>query len=185
MKRVVAGLCAVFLLAAGCGGGNDVVDTRQPEVKNMKLACSSFNEGEMIPKKHTGEGEDVSPPLGWADVPENTTAFVVICDDPDAPAGTWTHWVLYDIPPDVTALDEGIPMTDTVLGSARQGLSDFGDIGYRGPMPPPGKPHRYFFKLYALDAPTGLPAGSTKDDVIEAIDGHILGQGQLVGVYQR
>jgi len=151
----------------------------------MTLTSSAFGEGGTIPKRYTGEGADISPPLAWKGVPEGTTAFVLICDDPDAPAGTWVHWVLYDIPAGVTSLEEGVARTDVVLDAARQGRTDFGNNCYGGPMPPPGKPHRYFFRLYAVDQPTGLPPGKGKAEVLAAIEGHVLAEDQLMGTYQR
>ncbi len=151
----------------------------------FELVSTAFTEGQPIPPRHTGDGADVSPPLSWGDPPDGTAAFVMISDDPDAPVGTWVHWVLYDISPDVRQLPEGVPMDDTVLGSARQGRTDFGTVGYGGPAPPPGRPHRYFFKLYAVDAETALSPGATKQQVLQAIEGHVLAQAQLMGTYQR
>ncbi|HEX5036161.1 MAG TPA: YbhB/YbcL family Raf kinase inhibitor-like protein [bacterium] len=142
----------------------------------------------MIPKKHTCDGEDLSPPLDWEGAPAGTKAFALIVDDPDAPAGTWVHWVIYDIPGDAKGLDEGLAKTETTAG-AKQGMSwgvdRFSKLGYSGPCPPPGTPHRYRFKLAALDAPLGLPHKATKFDVEKAMKGHVLGQAQLTGKYGR
>lgn len=145
----------------------------------MKLTSSAFQNGAAIPAQHTCDGADVSPPLAWQESPPNTAAFALICDDPDAPAGTWVHWVLYNIPGKITALREG----DS--GGGLEGRNDFRNVGYGGPCPPPGKPHRYFFKLYALRSPLGLKAGAGKPDVERAIQGVVLGDAQLVGTYSR
>lgn len=153
----------------------------------MKIQITSpvFEDGKPIPSKYTCEGEDVSPPLTWTNVPSDAKSLVLISDDPDAPVGTWVHWVLYDLPPSTAGLYEGVPRSPELANGAKQGLNDFKRIGYGGPCPPPGKPHRYYFKLYALDIVLGLKAGATKADVEKAMKGHILAQGQLMGTYQR
>ncbi|HYL84811.1 MAG TPA: YbhB/YbcL family Raf kinase inhibitor-like protein [Candidatus Angelobacter sp.] len=150
-----------------------------------RLASPSFAAGEMIPKKFTCDGPDVSPELTWNDPPSNTQSFALIMDDPDAPAGTWVHWVLFELPAETRELSEGVSRQEQLADGARQGRNDFGKIGYGGPCPPPGKPHRYFFKLYALDAKLGLKAGATKADLEKAMKGHILGQTELIGRYGR
>jgi Raf kinase inhibitor-like YbhB/YbcL family protein len=149
------------------------------------LKSSAFSEGQAIPKKYTCEGPDVSVPLAWTDPPAGTKSFALIADDPDAPAGTWVHWVLYDLPLDARQLPEGIPKKETLQDGSKQGKNDFGRIGYGGPCPPPGKPHRYFFKLYAVDQKTNLPPGATKSQVLNAIKGHTLGEAPLMGTYKR
>ncbi|MBI1966384.1 MAG: YbhB/YbcL family Raf kinase inhibitor-like protein [Gemmatimonadetes bacterium] len=151
------------------------------------LTSSAFTEGATIPTKHTCDGTDMSPALAWSGAPANAKAFALIADDPDAPAGTWVHWVLFDLPGATSTLPENVAKTETPqdLGGALQGKNDFRRIGYGGPCPPPGKPHRYFFKLYALDAPLGLRAGATKPDVERAMQGHVLGDAQLMGTYAR
>lgn len=151
----------------------------------MKLTSTAFAEGKPIPRKHTCEGEDVSPPLSWSDAPAGAKSFALICDDPDAPVGTWVHWVAWNIPASVTALDENTPKQDAIPGGGQQGRNDFKRTGYGGPCPPPGKPHRYFFKLYALDAELDLAAGATKADLERAMQGHILAEAHLMGTYQR
>jgi hypothetical protein len=152
---------------------------------DLQLSSSEFQYGGTIPVKHTCDGPDVSPPLKWASPPRETKSLALICDDPDAPVGTWVHWVLYGLPPETTSLPEGVPKDKTVLGSARQGTNDFRRIGYGGPCPPPGGPHRYFFKLYAVSISTDLEPGLTKQQVLDAIKGHILAQGELMGKYKR
>lgn len=151
----------------------------------MELTSTAFKQGAAIPRRYTGDGADISPPLAWSGVPEGTAAFALINDDPDAPMGTWVHWILYDIPGDVRAIEEGVPKQDTVLHGARHGRTDFGRNDYGGPAPPPGKPHRYFFKLYALDSKLNLAPGATKQDVLDAMEGRILAQAELMGTYGR
>lgn len=153
---------------------------------SLELKSFAFQHGEVIPKPHTGDGDDVSPPLHWSDPPEDTGAFALICDDPDAPGGTWDHWVLYDIPADRRKLEEGIPGgKEDLNGHGKQGRNDFDNLGYGGPAPPAGETHHYFFKLYALDRETGLEPGASKQKVLGAIEDHILDQAELMGIYGR
>lgn len=147
------------------------------------LESPAFDEGDTIPIRYTCEGEDVSPALQWQDAPANARSFALIMDDPDAPRGTFTHWVLFDIPADQTGLPEAVQAGD--IGTS--GVNDFRKTGYGGPCPPPGHgPHRYFFTLYALDIDTlNLPAGAARSKVEQAMQGHIIGQAQLMGRYER
>ena len=151
------------------------------------LTSGAFQAGGVIPAKHSCDGADVSPSLAWSGVPAGTAAYALIADDPDAPAGTWVHWVLFNLPGSVVALPEGVSKTDAPgdLGGALQGRNDFRRVGYGGPCPPPGKAHRYFFKLYALDAVLPLKAGVTKQEVERAMRGHILAETSLMGTYTR
>jgi len=149
------------------------------------LTSSVFKEGAPIPAKHTCDGADVSPPLAWSGAPAGAAGFALIMDDPDAPGGTWVHWVLYDLSARSSALPENVAKTETVKDGTVQGRSDFRRPGYGGPCPPPGKAHRYFFKLYALDAPLGLKPGATKQEVERAMQGHVLATAQLMGTYAR
>jgi Raf kinase inhibitor-like YbhB/YbcL family protein len=151
----------------------------------FSLSSKSFPSGEDIPKKFTCEGADVSPELSWTDPPANTKAFALIADDPDAPAGTWTHWVLYDLPADVKDLPESTSKSAELPSGARQGKNDFGKVGYNGPCPPPGKSHRYFFKLYALDSKLNLKPGATRQEVERGIASHTLGKAEWMGRYKR
>jgi Raf kinase inhibitor-like YbhB/YbcL family protein len=150
----------------------------------LKVTSSAFKDGGMIPPKYTCDGEDISPALEWPSVPEQTRSLVLIADDPDAPRGTFVHWVLYNLPADTRKLPDSVKPEETLANSARQGTNDFGETGYNGPCPPGGT-HRYFFKLYALDAPVNLPPGARKADLLQAMRGHILAEGQLVGKYKR
>ena len=151
----------------------------------LMLTSPAFAEGNPIPTKYTGDGPDISPSLRWSGVPEGTRSLALIADDPDAPVGTWVHWVLFNLPPTAKELPENIPPAENVAGGAKQGRNDFQQLGYGGPAPPPGRPHRYFFKLYALDCELALRPGATKRDLAEAIEGHVLAEGQLMGTYQR
>ncbi len=151
------------------------------------LSSKSFSNGEAIPAKHTADGENASPALSWNGVPENTAAFVLIMDDPDAPA-PWeffTHWVLVNVPSNVEELPERVPTTETLADGSVQGVTGSGGTGYFGPSPPPGKPHGYRFVLYALDSALASAPGVTKEAVQAAMAGHILGEAQLVGTYER
>jgi hypothetical protein len=155
--------------------------------RTMAFAISSpsFQQGGNIPKKFTCDGADVSPELSWTEPPAGTQSFALIADDPDAPVGTWTHWVLFDLPPTSRNLPEGVAKVDELPSGARQGRNDFPKIGYNGPCPPPGKPHRYFFKLYALDRKLDLKPGAGKKEVEQAMQNHILAKAEWMGKYQR
>src|SRR6266566_7340420 len=135
----------------------------------LQITSAAFSAGETIPKKFTCDGPDVSPKLTWNEPPAKTQSFTLIMDDPDAPVGTWVHWVLFDLPANLRALPHNFPKNKQSADGSRQGRNDFGKIGYGGPCPPPGKPHRYFFKLYALDAKLNLMPGATKKDVERAM----------------
>lgn len=150
----------------------------------IKITSSAFTEGSMIPKRYTCDAEDVSPDLAWAAVPEGTKSLALICDDPDAPMGTWVHWVLFNLPPDIRELHAEIPSEKTLKNGARHGKNDFRKFGYGGPCPPGGI-HRYFFKLYALDTVINLESGITKAQLLKAMERHILAEGQLMGKYKR
>lgn len=150
----------------------------------ITVTSAAFEEGGMIPRKHACDGADVSPPLAWTGVPAEAKSLALISDDPDAPMGTWVHWVMYNLPAGASELHESIPPEKELKNGAKQGRNDFRRIGYGGPCPPGGT-HRYYFKLYALDTVLNLPAGATKSDLLKAMEGHILAQGQLMGRYKR
>ena len=150
----------------------------------IKLKSPAFEEGEMIPSRCTGDGFDVSPALEWESVPEGCESLAIICDDPDAPVGTWVHWVIFNIPANQNGLEEEVPTDKILPGGIVQGINDFRRIGYGGPCPPSGT-HRYFFKIYALDTNLDLSPGATKEQLLKAMEGHILAQGKLVGRYSR
>jgi len=161
-------LLACLILAILSSGGLDIAIT---------ITSSAFTEGMMIPKKHTCDAEDISPDLKWSGVPKEAKSLALICDDPDAPVGTWVHWVLFNIP-------AGVPLDAALKNGARHGKNDFRKLGYGGPCPPGGT-HRYFFKIYALDTLLTLESGSTKAQLVAAMKGHILAEGQLMGKYKR
>ena len=149
------------------------------------ISSTSFQTGGDIPKKFTCDGADLSPELHWTSPPAGTQSFALIADDPDAPAGTWTHWVLFDLPAETSSLAENVSKVDEVPTGGRQGRNDFRKIGYGGPCPPPGKPHRYFFRFYALDTKLNLKPGVSRREVEQAMQGHILATAELMGRYQR
>jgi Raf kinase inhibitor-like YbhB/YbcL family protein len=151
----------------------------------LHLTTTAFQIGGFIPKEFTCDGPDISPALAWTAPPAGTKSLAVIVDDPDAPAGTWVHWLLYDLPGDARKLDEDVAKDRQLPDGARQGRNDFGKIGYNGPCPPKGSPHRYFFKLYALDRKTNLKAGASKAELERAMKGHILAEAEVVGQFQH
>jgi hypothetical protein len=186
--------CCVLVLCCGCqrgqtgASGNDNAAAEQgaggAEKRTIRLMSTAFQEGGMIPAQYTCAGANVSPPLAWGDVPAETKTLVLVADDPDAPRGTWVHWVVYNLPAATKELPENVPAQEAINGGGRQGKNDFGQVGYGGPCPPGGT-HRYYFKLYALNAELNLPAGATKQDLLKAMYGHILDEGQLMGRYKR
>jgi len=151
---------------------------------SFNLSTTAFAGG-VIPEQFTCDGNDISPQLLWTDPPKGTESFALIVDDPDAPAGTWVHWLLYDLPAQTRDLPENVPKERTLTNGAHQGRNDFGKIGYNGPCPPSGKPHRYFFKLYALDAKIKLKPGATKAQLERAMEGHVLAETQLLARFQH
>ena len=151
------------------------------------LTGGAFAAGAAIPARHSCDGADVSPALAWSGAPAGTAAWALIAEDPDAPGGSWVHWVLFNLPAGTTALPEGVAKTERLeaLGGALQGRNDFRRIGYGGPCPPPGRAHRYFFRLYALNAALPLQAGATRQEVERAMRGHVVGEATLMGTYAR
>lgn len=150
----------------------------------LRLVSRAFKDGEMIPSHYTADGEDVSPPLDWSNVPEGTMCFAILCDDPDAPGGSFCHWVIYNIPANTVNFPEAFPSFNSLPNGTKQGVNDFGGIGYRGPAPPSGV-HRYCFKLYALSAVLDLEPGAKKAQLENKMQRRILGEAQLMGKYQR
>ena len=183
------GLLAVVLIAClalcSCQGGNRPDGkTKGDEKMQIEVTSSAFVDDGMIPSKYTSDGADVSPPLAWDAVPTGAKTIALICDDPDAPAKVWVHWVLFNLPASIKELPEDIRAEQTLDSGARQGTNDSGRIGYSGPCPPSGV-HRYCFKLYSLDAELGLHPGAKKPQLLEAMKGHVLAEGQLTGKYSR
>jgi len=154
------------------------------EGKTMKLESGAFKFNELIPAKYTCDGKDISPPLFWDEIPIGTQSIALIVDDPDAPGRTFVHWLVYDIPNTIRQLPEHTPIVKTLPNGGTQGKNDFGKFGYGGPCPPSGI-HRYFFKLYALDKSLALAAGATKNQILAAMEGHILATAELIGRYKR
>jgi Raf kinase inhibitor-like YbhB/YbcL family protein len=182
--RQAGGLLLCAFLAACSPVSQNNATPREPAGK-FKLTSTAFEAGGAIPRQFTCEGSDISPALRWTDPPAGTKSLALIVDDPDAPAGTWVHWVLYDLPPTARELPENMAKDAELSDGARHGRNDFHRLGYGGPCPPPGPAHRYFFKLYALDAKVGLKPGSSKADLENAMKGHILAEGQLMGRFGR
>ncbi len=152
---------------------------------SLSISSSAFNEGDRIPDKYTCEGEDISPQLIWSDTPEGTKSFTLICDDPDAPMGTWDHWLIYNIPADSEGLSEAVPTDESLTDGSKQGLNSWEKKSYGGPCPPPGDPHRYFFKLYALDTMLTLTGDVDKSTLENEMQEHILAEAQLMGTFSR
>lgn len=151
---------------------------------SIEVKSTAFQEGGMIPKVYTCDGKDISPPLSWSGVPVEAKSLALIMDDPDAPRGTWVHWVLFNLPPDTKGLSEKTPPSASLSGGAKHGKNSWPKLGYGGPCPPSGT-HRYYFKVYALDTVLNLKDGSTKEQLLKAMEGHILAEGQLMGKYAR
>ena len=149
----------------------------------LEIKSSAFAAGESIPRKYACDGDDVSPPLSWRGAPQETRSFALIADDPDAPMGTWVHWVLYNVPSQVDSLPEGVS-TGPSLPFGQQGKNSSGQLGYGGPCPPSGT-HRYFFKVYALAEPLKMPPGASKEQLLKSMKGHILAQAELMGLYSK
>lgn len=152
---------------------------------SLAIQTDAFPNGGEIPRQYTCSGSDISPGLQWSGIPQNTKALALIVDDPDAPGGTWTHWVVWDIPAQAGHLPEAIPTDETLPSGARQGRNDFGRTGYGGPCPPSGKAHRYFFRLYALDQVLQLRAGSERPDLEDAMRHHVISQAEWMGTFKR
>jgi Raf kinase inhibitor-like YbhB/YbcL family protein len=170
------------LLAAGCS--HDEAGIASEGATTLTVTSTAFAEGQAIPDKYTGHGDDVSPPLQWSGAPSETKSFAIICEDPDAPMGTWTHWVIFNIPATATGLPENVAKIGSLPDGSKQTKNSFGNIGYNGPAPPSGQKHRYFFMVFALDTTLTLDAGADRHNVANAMDGHILARGHLMGTYQ-
>jgi Raf kinase inhibitor-like YbhB/YbcL family protein len=155
------------------------------QASKIELKTTSFEPGGFIPKRFTCEAADVSPALSWSDPPAGTQSFAIIEDDPDAPSGTFVHWLVYDLPAGSRRLPEALPGSDQMAGGGRQGTNDFSRTGYSGPCPPRGKPHRYFIRFYALDTKTNLHPAATRAELDAAMQGHILAQTELMGLFKR
>lgn len=178
-------ICALFIFAFTTFAGCPAADNDEPEIPSMELKSDAFEHEKPIPAKYSCEGEDISPDLVWSKPPEGTVELALICDDPDAPGGTWVHWIVYGIPADTGGFEEAFPPVEQTESGIMQGENSWGRSDYGGPCPPRGKPHRYFFKLYALDKELNLKPGVDKETLENAMKGHIIGYGELMGTYAR
>lgn len=186
----------VAILLCGCTGRNQSdnsagTNTNQSNTgtgagqkPEIKVRSAAFQEGGLIPKQYTCDGANISPPLAWEGTPEKAKTLALVADDPDAPAKTWVHWVVFNLPVTTKGLPENVPLRESVAGGGVQGTNDFPKVGYGGPCPPNGT-HRYFFKLYALDTELTIGAQTTKEQLLKAMEGHIIAEGQLMGRYSR
>ena len=188
MRFTVAGL---LLLLVGCArqappANRQLENVNLPQTAHspMQVTSTAFKEGQPIPRQYTCDGVNISPPLEWNGAPKSAKTIAIIADDPDAPSGTWVHWVVYNLPAENIGLVENLPVSESLKAGGLQGRNDFQKIGYGGPCPPSGT-HRYFFKVYALDFELPLKAGATKADVEKAMQGHIVAQAQLMGTYSH
>ena len=172
-------LLFLAFIGVGCGTSSLEPEIENDGAMNIQIRSTGFSDGETIPLLYTCDGHDISPDLSWSGIPDSSQALVLIMDDPDAPGGTWVHWVLYGLPGDLTELSEG------AQGLGVDGVNSWRRPGYGGPCPPLGTTHRYFFKLYALEVELNLKPGATKDEVEKAMFGHILARGQMMGTYER
>jgi Raf kinase inhibitor-like YbhB/YbcL family protein len=152
---------------------------------SITLRSRAFQAGKRIPDRYTCEAENISPPLEWGPIPEGTESFVLVCDDPDAPRGVFSHWILYDIPKHTTEMPSAIAKQERPDTMGTHGRNDFGSTYYQGPCPPPGSTHRYYYRLYAIDTVLHMPPGASRSQILKAIDGHILDQAELMGKYSR
>lgn len=184
MKKTVSFLIAVGIIAGSVCAKGESTKKGAKIMNSIKVESAAFKHMQPIPSQYTCDGADISPPLSWSNVPPAAKSIALIADDPDAPAGTWVHWVVYDLPPAADSLQEDVPKIDTLPEGGIQGRNDFHRIGWNGPCPPGGT-HRYFFKVYALDTILNLPAGKTKQEIEKAMKGHILAKGEIVGKYTR
>lgn len=191
LNRVFWTVMALYIATAtGCrwqpvSKGNKAPQGEAASGSGFLIRSAAFSDGQTIPKEYTADGKNISPPVTWTDPPTGTKSFAIICEDPDAPGGTFTHWLIYNVPAELRSLEPGVPRDKKLTNGALQGKNDFGDIGYGGPDPPPGKPHRYIFHLYALDSVLDVQPEIERKDLLNAIQGHILAEAQLIGMYGR
>ncbi|HTV40372.1 MAG TPA: YbhB/YbcL family Raf kinase inhibitor-like protein [Candidatus Sulfotelmatobacter sp.] len=190
MTKPLPFIFAACLLIAGCSNHDapaqaqaETVTTAQDQPK-LLLSSEAFADGQPIPDKYTCHGQDMSPPLKWSGAPSQTKSIALTVEDPDAPSGIFTHWVIFNVPATATGLSENLAKTATLPDGSKQGKNSFGNIGYNGPCPPSGRVHHYIFKVYALDTTVSLDSGAQKEDLLNAMNGHILAQGKWTGTYQ-
>ena len=183
MKRLVSAL--MFAISAvGVVQCAPAAAAKGDTTMEIKVTSPAFKDGEFIPKKFTCDGDNMSPAIDWSGIPASAKYIALICDDPDAPRGTWVHWVIFNIPVAAKGLAENFPHKSTLPDGSRQGINDSHEIGYDGPCPPGGV-HRYYFKVYALDKAVNLESGATKTQLLRAMEGHVVAEGVLMGRYKR
>jgi Raf kinase inhibitor-like YbhB/YbcL family protein len=186
LARAALLLLAPSLLCACGGEGQSTPKSKEGErVMALRITSPAFQPGQPIPPRFTCKETDLSPALAWSGAPPGTKSFALVCDDPDAPIGTWVHWVIFNLPADSTGLPEGVPTDPALASGATQGKNSWRKVGYGGPCPPPGKAHRYFFRLYALDAALALDSNADQGKVEGAMKGHVLAEGELMGTFKR
>jgi len=184
MKSMInANRMVLVSLIFACGSGNILPGSA--ETAKLSVSSSALSEGAVVPKKYTGEGDDSSPPLIWSKGPSGTQSYAVCCEDPDAPGGTWWHWIVYNIAADTTQLPASLPKSASLEHGILQGRNDFRKTGYNGPLPPPGKLHHYQYKVKALDTLLKLSPNASKAQFASALRGHVLAEGQLTSTYKR
>jgi Raf kinase inhibitor-like YbhB/YbcL family protein len=181
--RIVATALAMFFCASISGAAEN--QKAKPHSVAALGVVSGFQNGQPIPRVYTGDGADESPPLRWTPAPANAKSIAIICFDPDAPRGTWYHWLLYNLSPKLTSLSGNVRKTDSIEGGASQGINDFKHVGYNGPSPPPGAKHRYYYRVMALDQKLSVPPGADKEKIIAALKAHIIAQGETMGVFSH
>lgn len=188
MKTLTCGALLLTMAVNGCDSqapSVETADVQETSRADFQLTSPAFSDGQPIPAAYTADGADVSPPLRWTGVPEGAASLALVVDDPDAPSGTWTHWLVYDLAPATAMLPEAVPTSGSLSDGARQGVNDFHRNGYGGPSPPPGRPHHYQFTLYALDSMLGLPEGTERETLFKAMERHVLARAVLTGTYAR
>lgn len=185
MQRFAIILTGAIVLLSSCQSNRQTVTSVKEGGKmEISLTSSAFRQGELIPEEYTCDGRNISPPLQWSHVPEGAKSLAMIVDDPDAPRGLFTHWIIYNIPPDELEFTENVEKDKTLPNGARQGVNDAGKIGYTGPCPPSGT-HRYFFRIYALDSTLDLEPGVNRKQFDDALRGKTIAQGELMGTYKK
>jgi len=183
-RKLPLALAALLLLGTGCLCRGALDRPLLPKLANLQVTSPAFREGALIPSLYTADGKDISPPLAWKGVPRGAKSLALVMEDPDAPRGTFVHWLVWNLPAGQPALPAAVPRQARLASGARQGYNDFGKVGYWGPAPPRGT-HRYFFRLYALDVTLSLPPQASKAELLRAMQGHLLAQGSLMGRYRR
>lgn len=182
---IVICVCVILVAQVGCGTAQPPQQEEEATAGNLALESTAFEAGSSIPERYSCDGDDLSPPLSWSELPSGTESLVLIFDDPDAPVGTWVHWVLFNVPASARSFPEDLPETEVVAGVGVHGSNSWSTVGYGGPCPPPGSTHTYMFRLYALDTMLDLDPGASRQDVDGAMQGHILASGSLLGTYGR